>query len=163
MLTSAVQEGGSFRFFGRRNFLTLIVCAVASGPVTLMAVMLWAVISDPYFPIPTSLEARDLVGFVLLVGLSSAYGMIGGLPAAILNSALHSRLIRRGIDGPFVSAISGGFLGSVFGYLVVSSIDYDPRYEVSLEIMYPLGLAGVLIGLLYWLLAVRFFRRRKPE
>jgi hypothetical protein len=95
--------------------------------------------------------------------LSSAYGMIGGLPAAILNGALHSRLIKYRIDGPFVSAISGGFLGAAFGYLVVSSIDYDPKYETRLEIMYPLALAGVLIGLLYWLLVIRFFRHRTPE
>ena len=101
-----------------------------------------------------------MVGIAMVIGLSSAYGLVGGLPAAILNSILHLALVKRGIDGPLVSAISGSFFGAVFGYLVVGTVSYDP---IKLEIMYPLASAGALIGLLYRLLFIRHYRCSKSR
>jgi hypothetical protein len=158
MLGPAAQGGANFRFFGRRNLVAIAVCAAIAGPTTLIMVLIWSAITYPDFPVPESFGTRDIVGTAIVLCLSSAYGLVGGLPAAILNSTLHLTLVKHRRDRPFGSAVSGSFFGAVFGYVVVASISYDPRYETKLEIMYPLALAGALIGFLYWVLAVRHYR-----
>jgi hypothetical protein len=142
-----------FQLLEKRNLIATACCA-AAGPFTLIAMYSWA-LSDPYFLTDSTWQWRDVVGVLTLSALSCAYGLVAAMPAATINSFLHLKLLKHGFAAPWISALSGGILGAIFGYIELSAISLDSEYMVAPVIMFPFGIAGVLTGLLYWALMIR--------
>jgi hypothetical protein len=87
---------------------------------------------------------------MLTVG-ASLTGLLGSLPATILNTAIQENLLRSGWD----SWVVGSVAGSISGALVIGTFLRLATEISGPEMTVAMGLASILMGLLYWSIAIR--------
>ena len=103
----------------------------------------------------------------ILMYFSSYIGIQVALPASVINAAIVSLLARRGYDAPLVSLLSGAIIGAAVP--IIAPLQEPPSHgasAVEMAAQQPAGflgciIAGALMGLLYWAIAVWWQRQRR--
>ncbi|HEY3146034.1 MAG TPA: hypothetical protein VGJ75_06770 [Dongiaceae bacterium] len=157
---TVIDHSGAFNPLGKRNLIAVAICTLATGPAVSAILVVWMV-TDPMAPIHNSFGVRDLFGYLGLVALSSIPASFVSFPAAVLNSVIHTCLIKHKLDALPWSLVSGGAFGATLGYGLNYLSAYGTEYEPAFVVVYPTGAAGILVGLLYWIIAIRPQRRQR--
>jgi hypothetical protein len=84
------------------------------------------------------------------MALVSLAGLFGSLPATVLNTAIQEKFLL----GQWDSWVVGAAAGAVSSALVIG-IFSDPLLDLGPEMKVAMGLTGILMGLLYWCIAIR--------
>jgi hypothetical protein len=133
------------------RFLAGTVCTAAAAGPTLVAIWLVADMPFGYHP-------YDGVAFVV----SAPVGFLIALPAALANAIMLTFLAREGADSLPVSLLSGALTGVLVHAIKPRISDFlhgtavahaPPSPDLATNAVF--ALAGAIMGLLYWLIAIR--------
>ncbi len=147
----------------RLALLAAFVTAVLTGPVTLTLFLAAAVVRGG-FPFRFDDAADMAERMAELVVYSAAFGLVGSLPAATINTVLLAYLARRRRDTASLAVVSGLALGFLVGVLITIIVGYDHLFAAdrldrllgfALDLGLPLLVAGGLMGALHWSIAIR--------
>ena len=139
------------------------VTALAAGPVTF--VLGWGILTvNGAVPFAFSVTVSGLIQGIFYTSL---FGLVGSVPAAIINTLILGWLARRGRDHIRIAIGSGLVLGTIVGLVVCTmllslEINNVRSVEKVVEVLW-LALAftgtGGLMGALHWRIAIRPRRR----
>jgi len=152
----------------RLALIAAFVTALLAGPVTLTLFLASeAGRGDLPFYHTDALELALQMTMMLIY--SAAFGLVGSIPAATINTLLLAYLARRRRDAASLAIVSGlalGFLAgaaiAVFFFLVddmVTASTLDSLLDFALDAGLPFLLAGGFMGALHWSIAIRPRRR----
>jgi hypothetical protein len=131
-----------------RAIAGIVLTAMAAPPI--VSLFLFRQLAVFYVTAPFILTASHLVG----LSISSA--------AALINAAILSALARFRVDSLPISLVSGGLIGLWAQTIVGDGRTGAPETgTLSLSVLVPFGATGVLMGGLYWLIAILPPRRRR--
>src|SRR5690348_4089468 len=91
---------------------------------------------------------------ILTVG-ASLTGLVGSLPATILNTAIQENLRRSHWDSWMVGAVAGGISGAMVIPTFLRPVIDLTELTGGKELTIAMGLASILMGLVYWTIAIR--------
>jgi hypothetical protein len=152
----------------RLAVLAAFVTAVLAGPVTMVLFVAGqAVQGMPLFGFE---DVADLVANIAVFTMYAALlGLVGSVPAAIINTFLLAYLARRRRDTSGLAVGSGLVLGFLVGVMLPTIVvllnegfgdDTAPGFlEFAVSVGLPLLIAGGLMGALHWWIAIRPRRR----
>jgi len=152
----------------RLALIAACLTAVLAGPVTM--ILLVAGQSMRGEPLFSFSDVADMIASIAEVLLySTLYGLVGSVPAAIINTFLLAYLARRRRDVSGLAIASGLTMGLLIGVTLPSIVflmddgfgqDIGQSYlEFAASIGLPFVIAGGLMGALHWLIAIRPRRR----
>ena len=152
----------------RLALIAAFTTAVLAGPVTLtlsLASEVWR--GDLPFYNSGALELATWIAEMLIY--SAAFGLVGSIPAAVINTLLLAYLARRRRDAASLAIVSGLALGFLVGAVIAvilflvddmfSPSTVDKLTDIALDAGLPLLVAGGLMGALHWRIAIRPRRR----
>lgn len=152
----------------RLALIAAFVTAALAGPVTL-ALFLAGLAAAGALPFSFMAGGEVAERLAELLMYSILVGLIGSIPAAIINTLLLAFLARRRRDAPGFAIASGLILGLLIGATLVTLISVDEGwFDVDdgqrflgylLSLGLPLLVAGGLMGALHWRIAIRPRRR----
>ena len=147
-----------------RGITAAIVTAFAAGPVTFIFGMAILMANDPMLHAFTA-DLGDLIEGIVNTSMA---GLVGSVPAALINTIILGWLAAHGRDGLGLAIASGLALGTLIGVaacILVASIGETgstftiekliPTLSISLAFI----AAGGLMGALHWRIAIRPQRR----
>jgi hypothetical protein len=147
-----------------QSLAAAIVTAFAAGPITFIFGMAILMANDP---MPRTLSA-DFGDLIEGIANTSMAGLVGSVPAAIINTLTLGWLATHGRDSLGLAIASGLALGALIGVtaciLVASIGETDSTFTIeklipTLPISLAFIAAGGLMGALHWRIAIRPQRR----
>lgn len=152
----------------RLALLAAVTTAVLAGPVTMTLFMAGQAAQGT--PLFSFTDVADMIARVAVaVMYSTMLGLVGSVPAAIINTLILAHLARRRRDGSGLAIGSGLSLGFLLGVTlptIVVLLEQGFGDETDLGILelaasvgLPLVIAGGLMGALHWWIAIRPRRR----
>ena len=152
----------------RLALIAAFVTAVLAGPATMILFVAGqSVRGEPLFSFT---DVADLIASIAMFMMYSAlFGLVGSVPAAVVNTLLLADLARRRRDASGFAIGSGLTLGFLVGAILPSIVflrdgefghDGDQTFlEFAASVGLPFVIAGGLMGALHWLIAIRPRRR----
>jgi hypothetical protein len=152
----------------RLALIAAFVTAVLAGPITMTLFV--AGVSVRGIPLFNFTDVADMIESMAEVLMySTLWGLIGSVPAAIINTLLLAYLARRRRDASGLAIGSGLTLGFLIGATLPSIVflkddgfgqDIGQTFlEFAASVGLPFVIAGGLMGTLHWLIAIRPRRR----
>lgn len=152
----------------RLALLGAFVTALLAGPATLLLFV--AGQATQGMPLFSFSDVADVIANIAVVLMYvTLYGLVGSVPAAIINTLLLAHLARRRRDASGLAIGSGLSLGFLVGVVLPTIVVLlNERFrddaglgllEFAANVSLPLLIAGGLMGALHWWIAIRPRRR----
>jgi hypothetical protein len=149
----------------RPNIALRSLCAVAVVSLLAGPVFQWLLIAisepDPNNELPIGVGDIGFL-FLYVFPVVSVIGLVGAVPASVINALLVAALAKRRIDGALPGIISAVVWAVIIPAIALHLFGNERQNLIGGEhtqtTIACLALTGVLLGIVHWLIAVRPYR-----
>jgi hypothetical protein len=126
-----------------REAMAAALVAFAAGPTVVAILKCFEAASSTHGDLWSAMDAATFA-------LSTIFGLVGGIPAAVAGLIVARMLMRKEMDAAWVAIVVGSAIGAVLAipcYIFAGS----DAFVLSIAAW----MASVILSLIYWLIAVR--------